>query len=76
MNFVNVIIHPWLKQPIKQCQTLQKLCRHYMYNVHSTCKELLQYALYPDPDPQNLMHPDPDPGRIQVNKISKFSKHL
>ena len=26
--------------------------------------------------PQNLMNPDPDPGRIQVNKICKFSKHL
>ena len=26
--------------------------------------------LYPDPDP------NPDPGRIQVHKISKFSKHL
>ena len=38
--------------------------------------------LYPDPDPQNLVSPDPnpdldpDPGRIQVNKIIKFSKHL
>ena len=32
--------------------------------------------LYPDsdPDPQNLINPDP--GRIQVNKITKFSKHL
>ena len=31
-----------------------------------------------DPDPQNLVNPDldPDPGRIQVNKITKVSKHL
>ena len=31
-----------------------------------------------DPDPQSLFNPDPDPdpGRIQVHKISKFSKHL
>ena len=31
--------------------------------------------LYPDPDPQYLINPDPDPVRIQVNKITKFSKH-
>ena len=29
---------------------------------------------YPDPDPTNLINPDP--GRIQVNEITKFSKHL
>ena len=29
-----------------------------------------------DPDPQNLINPDPDPVRIQVNKITTFSKHL
>ena len=32
--------------------------------------------MYPDPDPQNYINPDPDPGRIKVNKITKFSKHL
>ena len=34
--------------------------------------------MYPDPDPQSWFNPDrdPDPGRIQVHKISKFSKHF
>ena len=30
--------------------------------------------MYPDPDPQSLINPDPV--RIQVHKITKFSKHL
>ena len=50
------------------------------FKIYLKFKCLLQYVdpdgLYPDPDPdpQNLINSDP--GRIQVHKISKFSKPL
>ena len=61
--------------PIKYGDVLR---RYIGYRVNTS--DVDPDWLYPDPDadPQNLINPDqdPDPGRIQVNKISKFSKHL
>ena len=53
-------------------------CKNDQFNYVLSQIDVDPDWLYPDPDPQNLINPDPDPdpGRIQVNKITKFSKHL
>ena len=46
------------------------IVQKYSGNIFVKSSDVYPDWSYPDPDP------DPDPGRIQINKITKFSKHL